>query len=203
MAGKKAAKGGAGKPIAASGRKRWGPLGLTVVGVLLAAAAWGGWSWWRYNADEDRFLALAATGAQKLSAVERQPAQSDGHLAPGQSPGYRDRMPTAGAHDPKWIDPGYYDTPQVPTRLVHSLEHGMIVIYYDAPPAAVSATLRSWAELYGGPWSGIVVAPMPGLGEEVVLTAWERMLKLRPFDEAAAAAFVDRFRGRGPENPVR
>lgn len=79
----------------------------------------------------------------------------------------------------------------------------MVVIYYDTPPAAVLATLYSWADLYGGQWSGVVVTPMPGLGEEVVLTAWERMLKLRPFDAAAAAAFVDRFRGRGPENPVR
>jgi hypothetical protein len=203
MARKKGRKARAGRVTAVPRRKGLSPGKIAVVGVLLAAAAWGGWWWWRYSVGEDQFLALAAAGTQKLAAVERQPARNGGHLVPGQSPGYRDRMPTAGAHDPRWIDPGVYDTPQVLTRLVHSLEHGMIVIYYDKPPANISATLESWAGLYGGPWSGLVVVPMPGLGEEIVLTAWERMLKLEPFDAAAAAAFIDRYRGRGPENPVR
>jgi len=52
-------------------------------------------------------------------------------------------------------------------------------------------------------WSGIVATPMPGIGEAVVLTAWRRMLRLDTFDAATAAAFIDAFRGRGPENPVR
>ncbi|UCH75880.1 MAG: DUF3105 domain-containing protein [Rhodospirillales bacterium] len=176
---------------------------MAVIGALVLALVWGGWSWWRDSAAEDEFLALAADGMEALGVVERQPASTGGHLVPGQSAGYRDRMPTAGAHDPKWIDPGVYDTAQVSTRLVHSLEHGMIVIYYDTPPEDVFATLESWAGLYGGPWSGLVVVPMPGLGEEIVLTAWERTLELRPFDAARAAAFIDRYRGRGPENPVR
>jgi hypothetical protein len=35
------------------------------------------------------------------------------------------------------------------------------------------------------------------------LTAWTKKLSLVQFDEAAAAAFIDAFRGRGLENPVR
>jgi hypothetical protein len=79
----------------------------------------------------------------------------------------------------------------------------MVVIYYDSPPADAMAMIREWAGLYVGPWSGVVVTPAPGLGEEVVLTAWNRTLRLNPFEPAAAAAFIDRFRGRGPENRVR
>ncbi len=200
MAGKTARPG---RAATAKGNRRWGPGKLAVVAALIAVALWGGWSWWRHGVAEERFLALAAVGAEQLGIVERQPAATGGHLVPGQSAGYRDRMPTAGAHDPKWIDPGVYDATQVATRLVHSLEHGMIVIYYDTPPDDVFAMLGSWAELYGGPWSGLVVTPMPGLGDEVVLTAWERTLKLKPFEAATAAAFIDRYRGRGPEHPVR
>ena len=48
-----------------------------------------------------------------------------------------------------------------------------------------------------------MVAPRPGLGEAVVLTAWNKILRLDAFDADAAAAFIDRFRGRGPEHPVR
>jgi hypothetical protein len=171
------------------------PWKMVVLGVLAIAAAWGAWSWWRYS----------------VGAVQKQQGSGGGHLAPGQSAGYRDRMPTSGAHDPKWIDPGVYDTPQLPTRLVHSLEHGMIVIYYDRPPAEAMESLSAWAGLYGAPWSGLVVVPAPGLGDEIVLTAWheivltawQRVLKLQPFDPAAAAGFIDRYRGRGPEHPVR
>ena len=203
MAGGKGNKARARAVAAAPRRKGLKPGKIIVVAALVAAVAWGGWSWWRYSAGEGRFQELAAGGLGKLDAVEKQPASTGGHLVPGQAAGYRDRMPTAGAHDPKWIEPGVYDRPQISTRLVHSLEHGMIVIYYDTPPEEVSAILESWAGLYGGPWSGIVVVPMPGLGEGIALTAWERVLRLKPFDAAAAAAFIDRYRGRGPEHPVR
>ena len=36
-----------------------------------------------------------------------------------------------------------------------------------------------------------------------VLTAWTKTLRLSSFDAALAAAFVDAYRGRGPEHPVR
>ena len=44
---------------------------------------------------------------------------------------------------------------------------------------------------------------MAGLGQSVVLTAWAKRLDLDRFDPAPAAAFIDGYRGRGPENPVR
>ena len=65
------------------------------------------------------------------------------------------------------------------------------------------ADLKDWAALYTGTWDGVVLTPMERLGEEVVLTAWTKTLRLEPFDAALAAAFIDRYRGRGPEHPVR
>ncbi len=46
---------------------------------------------------------------------------------------------------------------QTAERLVHALEHGNIVIYYDKPGDAVRQSLDSWTDLCGGQWSGIVV----------------------------------------------
>jgi hypothetical protein len=83
------------------------------------------------------------------------------------------------------------------------LEHGNIVIYYDTPEPEALATLKDWAGLYTGTWDGVVVAPMDGLGGDLVLTAWTKTLRLRSFDAGLAAAFVDAYRGRGPEHPVR
>ena len=63
--------------------------------------------------------------------------------------------------------------------------------------------IRRWTGLYGGEWDGVVAAPRPGLGSEIIVTAWRRVLRLDPFDAPGAAAFIDRYRGRGPENAVR
>ncbi len=63
--------------------------------------------------------------------------------------------------------------------------------------------LKDWASLFSGNWSGVVAVPSSGLGKAVVLTAWRKILKLDAFEPAAAAAFVDAYRGRGPENKVR
>jgi hypothetical protein len=101
------------------------------------------------------------------------------------------------------IDPGFYTGRQRPTQLVHSVEHGHIVIYYDAPGADTMSTLKDWTALFGGHWDGVVAVPSSGLGKAVVLTAWRKILKLDSFEPAAAAAFIDTYRGRGPEKRVR
>ncbi|MDP6276923.1 MAG: hypothetical protein QGI11_00225 [Nitrospinota bacterium] len=49
----------------------------------------------------------------------------------------------------------------------------------------------------------MIATKMAGIGVSVVLTAWTKRLNLERFDRAAAAAFIDLFRGRGPEHPVR
>ena len=172
-------------------------------GVAAVLGAVGGWLWWQFNAAETVFLDRAQAGRPALDAVKTRPDLGRGHVPPGQGVSYGDPFPTSGPHDPKWVEPGFYRTPQTPERLVHAVEHGNIVIYYDKPGDGVRQTLDWWTGLYGGQWSGVVVAPAPGLGAAVVLTAWRKVLRLQPFDGAAAAAFVDAFRGRGPEKPVR
>lgn len=174
--------------------------------VILGALVLGGWIVLQMQGGKSAdaaFSALAQSGQAALSRVETGQDAGGGHVAPGQSVAYPDRFPTSGRHDPVSANPGVYDEVQPPTKLVHAIEHGMIVIYYDAPTPEVFATLTEWAALYGDPWSGIVVTPAPGIGPEIVLTAWNRTLRLNPFEPAAAAAFIDRYRGRGPEHPVR
>ena len=185
----------------ASSRRLWWRVGAAAagLGVIGGAAVW----LYRDSQVEDRFLARARDGQAALARVMTTNDEGRGHVAPGQNVRYLGDPPTSGVHDPSWIDPGVYETLQPRTKLVHSLEHGMIVIYYDSPSSGAVATIERWAGFYAGPWSGVVVAPKPGLGEAVVLTAWNKILRLDAFDADAAAAFIDRFRGRGPENPVR
>lgn len=170
-------------------------------GAVIAVAVIAG-LWWIANADHREFLALADGGRDAL------PAQVTSELSAGRDHvsgniDYDHRFPTSGPHNPTWVEPGVYERRQPKEKLVHALEHGNIVIYYDEPEAAVMERLRDWAGLYDNQWSGIVVTPAPGLGESLVLTAWTKRLRLDDFQPAVAAAFIDAYRGRGPENPVR
>ena len=176
---------------------------LIVLSAISLLACGGGWLWWQGRNAEQVFLDHVKRGRAALSRVITQPNDGRGHVAPGERVSYRSDLPTSGAHDPTWIKPGVYDSPQSPEMLVHSLEHGLIVIYYDHPASEVLDTLKAWARLYPAAWSGVVMTPKPGLQSTIVLTAWTKVLRLQTFDPDAAAAFVDAYRGRGPENPVR
>ena len=44
---------------------------------------------------------------------------------------YNSNPPTSGPHDVEWIKAGIYDVPQGDGNLVHSLEHGYIIISYN------------------------------------------------------------------------
>jgi len=88
-------------------------------------------------------------------------------------------------------------------ELIHPLEHGQAVVYHDAPGFKALSVLKRWTGQFAGPWSALIAVPHTGLGDDVVLTAWRRRLRLDAFDGAVLAAFMDANMGRGPENPVR
>ena len=44
---------------------------------------------------------------------------------------YNSNPPTSGPHDPDWIRSGIYNEPQNKYKLIHSLEHGYIVVHYN------------------------------------------------------------------------
>jgi hypothetical protein len=188
-----------GGPSGARGR-RWN---FVILAGIVLAAMYGAYAWWASDRIERAFVARAAEGEGALERVEPIPSQGRTHLDRRQTYAYQDHFPTSGPHDPTWTPPGVYRQPQRATELVHALEHGNIVIYYDAPSPDAMQRLDRWAALYDDQWSGMVVTPAAGLGEAIVLTAWAKRLELDSFDPAAAAAFIDAYRGRGPEHPVR
>ena len=57
------------------------------------------------------------------------------HVPDSTPASYNSNPPTSGPHSVEWIRPGIYPDPQPDGKLVHSLEHGYIVISYncDAP----------------------------------------------------------------------
>jgi hypothetical protein len=142
----------------------------------------------------------APTNEKTLVNVQTFPSEGRYHLDPGEKWEYGQTPPTSGPHDPAPIKPGFYKTPQAPEKLVHSLEHGNIVIYYEKPTPSALRQLKGWAKRYKGKWDGVIVTKLPGLGSAVILTAWTKLLRFDSFDPVNASAFIDTFRGKGPEH---
>lgn len=192
-----------GAPAEVAPRPRYSRLKLAVVAVAVAAAAGAAWSWWDWGGLVADVGQDAKQEIARPAAVESFPSEGRAHIRPGERVFYRTTPPTSGPHDPAPTPPGFYREVQLPEKLVHALEHGNIVIYVDRPDPAVMETLKKWADHYSGRWDGVIVTPYPGLEQSIILTAWQHRLRLKEFDADSAAAFIDRFRGRGPENPVR
>ena len=201
------------KPGAAKSGVEWGASGYgegkrkrdwTIAGIAAAALIGGGvWWMWTQAAEHRAFEDFAVAGAHALDRVERTPNRGRQHVSPGTPMTYPDEFPTSGDHWPVWTQPGVYGELQPTPMLIHAMEHGNVVIYYETPGDAAWDSMTAWADIYAGQWDGLVVTPRPGLGDDVVLSAWTRNLRLDVWDPAAAAAFIDAYRGRGPENPVR
>lgn len=195
------------------GQIQWGQAGtakksglkgrLILIAIAAVIVIGGGAYVWQSISFDREFENLAKGGEAVLSRVASTNNLGRSHLALGEDYSYRSAFPVSGPHNRSPVQPGFYDEPQLPTRLVHALEHGHVVIYYGAPGNEALDSLKSWAGHYTGRWDGVVVVPNRSLARRLVLTAWRRRLTLGKFDAKAAAVFIDTFRGRGPENRVR
>jgi hypothetical protein len=117
---------------------------------------------------------------------------------------------TSGPHwDPSGIaNWGVYTTPQPETQLIHNLEHGGIVIWYDAEALTAEdvAALASYVETQTAsgvsgrykftlsPWGGSDPLPAP-----VVATAWRWSMELQTADTSAIDDFARAHYGNAPE----
>ncbi|GAB4536129.1 MAG: hypothetical protein Kow0063_21180 [Anaerolineae bacterium] len=163
----------------------WLAAGVLTV-VLLAGVV--GWSVWKQNQPEPG---------------EVVPIQGQQHITPGQShPPYNSDPPTSGWHYAEPARAGFYDTPLADEQLIHNLEHGHVVIFYDCDRLADCETVK--AELRGlvdhfQRWKIVAVA-RENADAAIALTAWGRIDKMDAYDEDRIVAFVRRWRNQGPEN---
>lgn len=128
------------------------------------------------------------------------------HLPENSISFYKTDPPTSGPHSPRWLPPSIYEANETTRELlVHNLEHGNIVIYFNR--ALLSDAEFKWlSELthqHIGQWDGILMVARDDKEHPLILTAWRAMLRMKGFDQEKVLKFVDAFRGRGPENPVR
>ena len=141
------------------------------------------------------------------SALTREPAT---HLTPCTDTSFDTTPPCEGPHYSSWAAFGVYTAPIPWGYLVHSMEHGAVVIAYScgADCPTLPASLRAFYDAYtADPMCTttsvrhrLIVVPMPDLDVPIAAAAWGEVYRATCFDEASLRAFVDAHYARAPEN---
>lgn len=175
-------------------------LAATVAAVILLGGGGGGGS-------TDSRAALERAGCT-LKVAPGVAGEHTAAITANSNPKWNTDPPTSGPHNEQPAVWGSYDEPVALAQSVHNLEHGGIVIHYgkDVSRAEVDK-IRSF---YTEDPQGLVVAPLPKLGNKIALSAWttkgegdlkgQGFLAICPrFDDDAFTAFLDEHRFKGPE----
>ena len=170
--------------------------GVLVVGVLIIG------------------LVLLFGGGESESVGTQQVNDGTEHLSPGTvfSDAERPYSSTPGTSGPHW-DPsglanwGVYTNPLPEEQVIHNLEHGGIVIWYD-PESLDADQVAELADYVNrqtssgisgrykfilSPWDG------PDFGTPIAVTSWRQLLYLDEVDIDAIEAFQRAHYGRAPE----
>jgi hypothetical protein len=194
----------------AGGDKRWLVVAVAVGGVALAIGA--AFFFLRSGSGAPNEAAarakLEAAGCtlQSFKGVSRQ------HISnPAARPkSWNSFPPTSGPH---YFTPavyGFYSQPVELARVLHNLEHGGVYMLYG--PKTPPDTVQLLRGVYDRDPRGLVVAPLPEMGNKIAFGAWTspapgsseigtgHLAKCTAVNKDAVEAFLSAFRGRGPEN---
>ncbi len=112
---------------------------------------------------------------------------------------YPQDPPVGGPHHPTWQNCGFYSEPVGTEHAVHSLEHGVVWITYDAGFAA-DVELDALVAIAQQP--KVLVSPYAGLGDTpVVASAWGAQLRLESALDPRLEQFVAAFRDTDAPEP--
>lgn len=122
---------------------------------------------------------------------------------------YNSDPPTSGPHAPP-IGAGFYDEAPPDENLVHNLEHGYVILWYNCTGLDETGcqTLKTQIRdvmdrakpvVIGTDVKKLIAVPRPSMEARIALTSWGRIDKLTTFNETEIMEFVRDFRNQAPE----
>ncbi len=156
-------------------------------------------------------LVLLARGGGRLALEvgEEVPLEGAEHIPIDTQPEYRTRPPASGPHYARSLQPGFYEevvlkeVPYPEGYLVHNLEHGYVIFWYDCSQLTDDACDELKALIQSvmseRPGAKLIAFPYPGLEAPVVLTSWGRRMALPNPNAEDMRAFVAANYNRAPE----
>jgi hypothetical protein len=198
---KQPVKGGAAKRKAAEQQRRrrtilYTVLTLGVIGALVAfivinnrqdAAP--------SNADFDKEQAALAGARSEAGCTDIQtfPNAGQTHIAEDKQPSnWNSNPPTSGDHDPSPLPGGFYPQDQGEKHVVHSLEHGYVVIQYKNAGPDIVAQLQNLQKGYQG--QKFVVMRYDALPKDgIALSAWTHNQVCSRYNADVVKSFIDAY----------
>ena len=122
---------------------------------------------------------------------------------------YSSNPPTSGPHYAQWSEAGFYEQAPLDENLVHSLEHGYVIISYDCARLTdgdcdgLKKQIRD-AMSAGGTSQytntpKLIAVPRAGMESLLALTSWGHMDTFDQFDRGRILDYVRAFRDQAPE----
>jgi hypothetical protein len=131
------------------------------------------------------------------------------HVPESTDPGpYNTNPPSSGRHyDASWRPAFYHEPPagvlHPEGHLVHSLEHGYIIFWYNCDLLDEQACDDLKTQIQGvmdaERMNKVIAYPWTTIDYPVVLTSWGRMLEMERFDAQVAREYVQQNRNKAPE----
>lgn len=130
---------------------------------------------------------------------------SQPHLPDGVDYPYETDPPYGGPHGATPAACGIYSEPIAATALVHSMEHGAVILYVNpdlATPDDATA-LDALATAFLDADRRVILTPSPTIASPIVLAAWGALLPLDAAEPDVIRAFVATFEDNAPERLPR
>ncbi len=151
----------------------------------------GGWFFIRNDRKNTERLSKPLMGEKIVD-------QGRSHVPIGTKVDYNSNPPTSGPHYANPQPAGVYTEPVPDGNLVHSMEHGAVILWYKS-----NLSKNKVDELkkifIGVSVSKKIMLPRENLKVPVALTSWGRLLKLQTIDGARIKEFMETNYNRAPE----
>lgn len=156
-------------------------------------------------------VGLMVWNAVRPAAGESIPVESADHVPDGTDPGpYSTDPPTGGQHYATSLSAGFFDEedlaelpPYPEGYLVHNLEHGYVIFWYDCSELTDKTCEQLKQEIQDTMDRAdnfkVIAFPWESIEVPVVLTSWGQLQEFENFNTRQAMQFVNANRNRAPE----
>jgi hypothetical protein len=145
--------------------------------------------------------------------IETPPLEPAVHVPEGTPITYSTNPPSSGPHYPIWANFVEYDKPIPDGYLVHSMEHGAVLLLYDCdptactPPPGVVEALRAVRDAVAtDPLCDpslrvrVIIAPRPANDVPIAAAAWGAIYRADCVDAPSLSQFIADHYAKAPEN---
>lgn len=153
------------------------------------------------------FIGIVIMGSRQTAQVSQESTLSGiaktiekaFHIKRGTMQDMKD-LPSSGSHYGDGVGgPGIHSDPVEDGLLVHSLEHGAVVLSYD-PQNLTQEQIDQLKQIFTEKFRGKkIMVPRDNMSASIIMTSWGQELKLNEINEEELVNFMTTNNDRGPE----